>query len=361
METSSNYRTIHSQFKLNGVSYDSETLKSVAYDFVKEGEPHERQIGKFLGDWLDDREVIEVQTSGSTGTPTTVLLQKQHMANSARATGTFFRLQPGDTALLCLPTAYIAGKMMLVRALVLGLELDVVQATKYPLEAVQRTYDFCAMVPLQAVNSLTHIEQVKTLIIGGAPLSMGLKQQLAQSTTQVYETYGMTETCTHVALRECTTNSTSSEANFLALPQVTFATDDRGCLVITAPMIATGPVVTNDMIRLVSPTEFQWLGRFDHVINSGGIKLFPEQIEAKLASAIPHPFFVAPLADEELGQKLVLVIEGDIDLPRFTRTLKATSILERFEFPKEIHAIPEFLKTETGKIRRRATLELLNR
>lgn len=356
MEVNRSYRDIHSKFKLNGVGYNLEALKEVAYSLIKEGELYERSIGNFLLDWLNPKNTIAVKTSGSTGTPKVIQLQKQQMVHSALATGTYFALQAGDRALLCLPAQYIAGKMMLVRAMVLGLELDYVRSSSYPLAQIEKEYDFGAMVPLQLGNSINKMEQFRTLIVGGAPLSDPLRQQVGTKSTRVYETYGMTETITHIAVREINTGN----SHFSAMPNVQFTKDERGCLIITAPMISTEPVATNDMVHLISKTEFEWLGRYDNVINSGGVKLFPEQIEAKLVPFIPNPFFVASLPDQALGQKLIVVLEGTIDLHELENTLKSEGVLERFEFPKELYTLPRFLKTDTGKIRRKETIALLD-
>ncbi len=168
---------VHPRFTLNGISYTTAELKELGYDLVKEGSAFEKSIGDFLSDWLDEKPTLEVKTSGSTGTPKTILLQKRQMVNSALATGEYFDLKEGNTALLCLPADFIAGKMMLVRAMVLGLELDYVELSSSPLAGLSKTYDFAALVPLQLENSLAEIEMIKTLIVGGASVSRTLKEK----------------------------------------------------------------------------------------------------------------------------------------------------------------------------------------
>lgn len=360
MKASLNYKGIHPQFKLNGVSYGFDELKEVAYSLIKEGNNHEKHIGDFLSDWLDDAGTVEVKTSGSTGTPKTILLEKQHMFNSAIATGEFFDLKAGQTALLCLPAEYIAGKMMLVRALILGFELDYVSPASNPLESVAKSYDFCAMVPLQLQNSIDKIEQVKTLIVGGAAVSAQLKNHVQLKPTKVFETYGMTETITHVALKKVNhSNDSNAENSFKSLASVSFSIDERGCLVIQAPKVALESVITNDMVRLISSSEFEWLGRYDTIINSGGVKLFPEQIEAKLTSLIEQPFFVAGIEDETLGQKLVLIVEGESDSNTILSKISNSNGLERFEIPKAVYFLSQFVTTYNGKIRRKENLQLI--
>lgn len=365
MKVSLKHKNIHPRFKLNGSFYSKTDLKAFAYDLIKEGMPFEKAIGDFLADWCDDRSILQVKTSGSTGVPKVIELQKEQMVHSAQATGSFFDLKEGDNALLCLPAAYIAGKMMLVRALVLGLELDYVAPSSTPLQNSSKAYDFCAMVPLQLENSIEAINPIKKLLVGGAPMSSDLLNMVQDKATEVYATYGMTETITHVAVKKvnhlASSSSDKHENSFVALPNVNFSSDERSCLIINAPRVSNEPVITNDLVDLISNTAFQWLGRHDHVINSGGVKLFPEQIEAKLESLINNPFFVAGLPDTNFGQRLVLIVQGELDESLFRQTIKDQHILQRFEIPKEVYTLPQFSVTETGKIRRKATLELLKR
>lgn len=355
---------IHNEFRLNGISYSMSSLKALAYDLVKDGKYFEQKIGDFLCEWLNDEATIEVFTSGSTGTPKHILLQKHQMVNSALATGDFFSLLERESVLLCLPAQYIAGKMMLVRAMVLGLHLDYVEPSSSPLALVSKKYDFVAMVPIQLEQSIDQINQIKTLLVGGAAVSSLLHKKLQDKSVTVFESYGMTETITHIAVKKIhdlsfTNLSNSNNAQFLTLPNITLSKDSRDCLVINAPKICDLPVVTNDMVNLISESAFEWLGRYDNVINSGGIKLFPEQIEKKLASFIDQPFFVAGINDETLGQKLVLVIEGNSDSDCLLSKINKLEAFERYEIPKSIYYLPKFVTTDNGKIRRTETIKLI--
>lgn len=352
------WHEVHPAFKLNGIHYTREDLNEVGYSLIKEGVEYEQSIGDFLLDWLSESPIIEVNTSGSTGEPKTIRLKKEHMVNSALATGTYFGLEPGQTALHCLPSRFIAGKMMLVRAMVLGLEMDYLEPSSRPLLHTDKKYDFCAMVPLQATHSYEKLHLINTLIVGGAPITNKLKALLQDHPTKVYETYGMTETVTHIAVKKV--NGPDKSDYFKTLPDVKISKDERGCLVIDAPKVADAPVVTNDVVALVSDTEFEWLGRFDNIINSGGVKLVPEQIEAKLANIFENRFFVAGIPDEELGQRLILVMEGDGDADQIRGAIEASKDLEKFEKPKEVYFIKAFLETDTQKILRKENLERLS-
>lgn len=348
------FNKIHNRFKLNGHHFSHKELKAVAYSFIKEGEPFEKEVGDFLMDWCNDSPTLRVQTSGSTGTPKTMELSKQAMVESALATGDFFELKPSDTALHCLPARYIAGKMMLVRAMILGWEIDLVEPASNVVFDTQKHYDFCAMVPMQVAESLDSLKNIKTVIIGGAPVSHQLKEKLKNHPVQFYETYGMTETITHIALKKLNGNDASEV--FKTLPNITVSTDDRNCLIIDAPRLSEDIITTNDVVNLHSKTAFEWLGRYDNVINSGGVKLHPEQIEKKLQNTIKQRFFITSKADEKLGQKAILIIEGSKTTNLPSTTFKA---LKPFEIPKETHFVDAFVETPTGKLQREKTFRLI--
>ena len=341
----------HSSFQLNGHSFSS---VSEILSYAKHLQPNTHT---FLEQWFDTNDYVEVKTSGSTGMPKAIRLQKEQMENSAKATGAFFELVEGTKALLCLSTDYIAGKMMLVRALTLGWHLDVVEPVSNPLEGIDAVYDFCAMVPMQLANSLDNLTKVKILIVGGGAVSDTLQEKIKNISTSVYATYGMTETITHIALKKL--NNYNVVENYKVLPHVKVSVDNRGCLVIDAPTISDERIITNDVVKLISETEFEWLGRYDYVINSGGIKLVPEQIEQKLSEIINDRFFVAGISDDIYGEKLILVVESSERNNVISNVVRNLKTLTKYEIPKEIYFLPKFVETETKKIQRRKTLDLV--
>ncbi len=344
------YQNIHNAFKINGFHFDKEALFQLAYSLIKEGKEHEHDLGVFLLDWLDEKETIQLTTSGTTGAPKNITIKKQSMVGSAIATGNFFDLHPKDKALLCLPAKYIAGKMMIVRAMILGFDLDIMVPTSHLDDLLpHKKYDFVAIVPLQAENSFEKLHKFKKIIIGGAKVSDHLAFKLKDIKSEIYETYGMTETITHIAAKKI------GEEFFDVLEHVNISIDDRNCLVIDAPSISDEKVITNDIVALENAKKFKWLGRYDNVINSGGIKLFPEQIETKLASKIINRFFVAGLPDDVLGTKVVLVIEGN----EYKVETSLFNDLEKFEKPRDVIFIPQFIETGTNKINRIQTLNTL--
>lgn len=325
-------------------------------------------IYQFLENWFSNDDSIVVQTSGSTGKPKPISIKKEFVINSAKATGLYFNLSENTTALLCLPIEYIAGKLMLIRALTLGWHLDVVEVNSNPLETIDKKYDFSAMVPLQVENSLSKLNFIQKLIVGGGVVSNSLQEKLQEISTDVFATYGMTETITHIAVKKLNNFISLKEKSFIKnenaslkkarkdefysiLPNVTIYKDERNCLVISAPKVSDKIIFTNDVVNLISDTQFQWLGRFDNVINSGGVKLHPEKIEEKLSKIIKNRFFVAGIPDEKLGEKLIMLIEGN------QQEINMDSAqLSKFEIPKQIYFINKFIETETAKIQRKKTL-----
>ncbi len=331
----------------------------------------EEKVISFLREWFSDSETVSVQTSGSTGAPKVFEIEKQRMLNSARMTCDFLGLKKGDAALLCLPVEYISGKMMLVRAFERGLKVIVEEPSSQPLKNLEEQIDFCAMTPLQVQHSLDKIHLVKNLIIGGSAISESLKSQICHaersrsiSFNKVFETYGMSETLSHIALKEILP---SPEAYFTALDDVEISLDDRNCLKIFAQKLNPEVLQTNDIVELLDDKQFKFLGRFDNVINSGGVKIFAEELEAIVKSQLDEFDFTNELVllgkpDEILGEKLVLVIEDSEDCHsersrRLKSKISSLRIKNKFHIPKEIVFLEKFPRSENGKVLRKEILK----
>ena len=302
---------------------------------------------RFMLDWLHPSGKINLQTSGSTGAPRTVSMKKSWMEASARLTAEKLSLNSGDSALLCLPLQFVAGKMVLVRAMCLDLDLKVIEPTSNPLAKLSEDIDFVAMTPMQLANSLTHgqLDKVKTVIVGGAQVNPILIEKIQSQKTRIYETWGMTETASHIALRPL--NGPEKSDCFTALPGVSLSKNEQGCLIIQADHLGGNPILTTDVVELLSDYSFRWLGRYDNVINTGGVKIFPEVVEKKIAPHISgRDFFIGEMSDAVLGQKVTLFIEGGpFELPEET-----WAFLSKFEKPGKIQFIAKFLRTDSGKI-----------
>lgn len=345
------YKNIHNDFRLSGIHFTKDDMLQIACNYIKDGQDFQKPFGLFVLDWFDDNPEITLKTSGTTGDPKEITVAKQAMVNSALATGCFFEFEPGDRALCCLPVNFIAGKMMFVRAFVSGLDLDFIEPSVSPMKNIDKEYDFAAMTPMQVENSVDKLHLIKKLIIGGSKISDRLQEKLLPLATKSYETYASTETLTHIAAREI------GEENFKLLPDISISLDQRGCLVIDAPRISDEKIITNDLVEIKSETRFTWLGRIDNVVNSGGIKLFPEKIEAKLTTKIPYRFFAGGIPDSVLGEKLVLVIEAE----DYELVENLFEDLDKYEKPKEVFFVPEFIETESGKIKRNEVLDSIRK
>ena len=269
-------------------------------------------VSDFLAEWRSPCPYVEAHTSGSTGTPKTIRLPKADMLVSARATCRFFGLGAGSVLALPLSVDYIAGKMMAVRAEVCGgrlLELPVSNDV-----AVPESVDLLAVVPSQIPGLLASgtAPLVRHLLVGGAPLPDAAANTLVRAGIDAWMGYGMTETCSHVALRRIGAGGDI----YTAMPGITFSTDGRGCLVVHSDDFSWHRLVTNDCVELLSPTTFRWLGRADHAINSGGLKIHPEMLEAEIRAAMPGlpPFYISAEPDARWGEHPVIIAEGDIPL-----------------------------------------------
>ncbi len=330
-------------------------------DLIKSNYP---EHADFINDLFDDKDYITAQTSGSTGIPKKIKILKKNLINSAQKTIKFFNLQPGISALLNLSPQYIAGKLMWVRALTGGWNLYISAADNRSIakKLSENIYNFGAMVPIQVFQNLENIHRIKTLITGGGQVPEQLLKQLQNKPNQIFATYGMTETLTHIAVKPLNNIAKQNFAYqndhvdaYRILEGIKIETDERNCLIVEAPEIFEGRLITNDIVELIDHKHFRWLGRYDNIINSGGIKLIPEQIEEKLKNIIEADFFIAGLPDEKLGEKAVLILEANT----YPATLKdeMAKILSKYEIPKSIYTLPEFTRTPSGKIQRQKTLK----
>lgn len=309
------------------------------------------EVYGFIERFLSSDE-ISVFTSGSTGSPKEIRLSTTHMRESARRTNRYLGLQPGDSCLLCLSPDYIAGMMMLVRWLEGNLNLYYNEPSADPLLEIKAEIDLAAMVPYQVFHSLDHLGRVRNLLVGGGVLAPELESGIRNLQGRVFQSYGMTETITHVALREINPHFQSA---YQALEGVRFRTDERSCLVIDAPFLGVEDLVTNDVVRLLDPTQFEWLGRYDNVVNSGGVKIYPEELERNLGD-LGVDYLFGGIADPALGQKLVMVLESD-DPAIIEQIQTRVAQLPKYHRPREIRLLRKFSRTDSGKLQRHKILK----
>ena len=321
----------------------------------------EMKVLDFISEWLSESKTVKVQTSGSTGTPKIFEIEKDRMLHSAKMTCDIIGLKEGDSALLCLPIEYISGKMMVVRAIERKLKLLVKSPSSQPLNDLKEEIDFCALSPLQVENSLDKIHLIKNIIIGGAAVSEGLKNKIAQvlknskAKSQVFETYGMSETLSHIALKQI---YPVAEDYFQVLDHVQISLDERNCLQIFAPQLNPETLKTNDLVELKNEKEFRFLGRIDNVINSSGLKIYPEELEHLVKKKIPNEVVFFGIEDEILGQRLVLAIEGEKS-ENLKQQLSQITYPSKNHQPKEIIFLKRFPRIPNGKVNRKELLNLI--
>ena len=321
----------------------------------------EMNIFRFIIDWFDGTPFITQKTSGSTGIAKEVQLAKSAMISSAKKTIEYFDLQKNDAVLLCLPVSYIAGKMMVVRTLIGNLNLLTVDPKGTP-EIPETKIAFAAMVPIQIqklVETENPLQNIEKLIIGGAEISRSLERSIQNLQTAVYSTYGMTETCSHIAVQRI--NGENRDPDFVTLSGIKIASNELGCLKIDAPLLSPEPIQTTDIVEIVDEKHFSWIGRADNVINSGGIKISPEQLEKEINEFISSDFIISSVKDPLLGNKVVLVIEGYED------EFSSTEIIEKIKAkvgshrcPKEVLFLHQLPRNGSMKIDRKAVSKAIN-
>ena len=329
----------------------------------------QEEVFDFCRQWKLGKNEFLFHTSGSTGKPKPIYLSRLSMIESANMTMDWLHLQEGDNVLLCLPIEYIAGAMMLVRALVLKLNIVLVEPSQNPLEEITKPINIhlASFVTTQwstilqsNPNLFTFFSEVKGILIGGSELTSSVELLTKEIQLPIFQTYGMTETSSHIAFRQIS----SEDAIYQCLKGVQIELNDQGCLCIHSPSTLNQWIETNDVAELIHVNQFSILGRNDFAINSGGRKIHPEIIEKCCHSffaqhSITCKTFAYGLDDDFYGKKLVLFIETIDELNIQIQLIDYLKLnLESWEVPKQFIVLPEFLYTKTGKIDRPNTLTL---
>ena len=312
----------------------------------------------FLAEWFSPSPMVEVQTSGSTGVPKRMQVEKERMMRSAIRTCEFLGLHRGDTALLCMDLKYIGAKMMVVRALVAGLRLMVRRPSGHPLADVAQGVDFLAVVPMQLYNTLQcaveaeRLAHVRCVIVGGGAVDEALQQRLAGLPCRVYSTYGMTETLSHIALRAL--NGPQASRLYTPFAGVRLSLSERGTLVVHAPEVCAAVLETNDVVRLHADGRFEVVGRADNTVNSGGVKIQIEEEEQRLKDFVPVPFALTAVSDERLGEALVLLVDAACPLPDEALLTEAKRRLPRYHAPRHVVRVEAVPLAGNGKTDRQS-------
>ncbi len=345
--------------RLNNARFDEKRILNYAYKHLSDNSSPmlwKMQLMYFIIDWLSQSDSIEVKTSGSTSNPKTMKLNKKFMETSARKTLDFFDLQNSAKILLCLPIQYIAAKMMVIRAFVGKLDLYCIEPKIIPVIELVPDLNFAAFIPaqlealLQTGEGVEFVKKIKKILLGGSAISQKLANLLQNVHVDVWHSYGTTETMSHIALRKV--NGYEATSWFSPLKGVQIEQNQQRCLVITAPDIGVYQLVTHDVVEINEEGCFKVFGRTDNVINSGGVKLFPEIIEQKLSSLINANFYVTSINDEQWGEVPVVVVESESwTEKKIQKLLSATKkLLTGYENPKAVIFQDQLRRTNSGKI-----------
>lgn len=342
----------------------SQIWKTNKFKILNEPPPNDPYLKKayiFMIKWLEGLEFMNLKTSGSTGITKSICITRSQFELSAKMTGSAFGIGKGAIALVCLNIDYIAGMMMLIRGLELDWELYIVAPSANPFLAFAEnvSFDFVAMVPMQLESvleneaSLEYLKNIKMILLGGAPVSVQLIKKIQKTNNSVYLSYGMTETVSHIALRELNPNEST---DYQAFSEVEIGIDERGCLNIIGAITNQKLIQSNDMVTITSKNRFKWIGRADNVINSGGIKIVLDQVDLKVGEVfdklnITHPYFSWYEEDAVLGQKLILFLEGVSNYELENKIIFELSVvLSKYETHKGVYFVQNFEKTNTEKI-----------
>lgn len=304
-------------------------------------------ISDFIIEWNNKSDVVNIKTSGTTGAPKVITVKKDWMRFSANNTLKYFNLSKGNTALLALSSEFIGGKMMLVRAMVGQLKLWICPPSDLSILESNISLDFCPLVPIQAQKYNKQLYKIQHVLLGGAPVSLELEHQLQKLKCQVYQSFAMTETLSHIALR----NLSKKETNYTVFKSIDIGVNTQGCLWIKAPQLGQDFIQTTDIVN-INENTFTWKGRLDFIINSGGIKYNPEALEKSCAflNNLGYEFIFSSIKDPYLGEKIVLVVEKEIDNNKPNLKLKKSSFkIDKYAIPKLVYFVKKLPRTQHSK------------
>ncbi len=330
---------------------------------------HERAFWSLIQQWFNPAcRAFSLQTSGSTGSPKSISFSRNWVEEAANAQILALNSYPIDHAWLALPVDRAGGFMLVIRALLAGWNISLLTNRLDPLlelseEAKQERNVVLSLLPAQAVACLNSgsINEAgncfSLILLGGANVSESLGQQLnAVLPCAMLQTYGMTESLSFVALK------TLEDSHFTLISPYKAKEEADTSLTISLPAYWTGLtenehfyLPTNDSVELdvSNQDRFKVLGRLDNLINSGGLKLLPEQLENDLSNLIQDTqitFAIVGVPHEKWGERPVWVFQEPLpDEALWKGWLSQTISRNR---PVAIASIPAFPLSEAGKLKR---------
>lgn len=316
----------------------------------------------FIEKWYKD-EPYTFHSSGSTGIPKAFTFTKADVIWSATQTIEYLNLADAKHHFfICLDIGLVAGAMLLARAILLDADITIVNPSSNPFQAIDKdhSYTITSLVPMQIqlilaeANGTSVLNRFKHILLGGAPIHAQLNVAIKQLNCEVWHTYGMTETLSHIALRNI-----KRETEFHLLPDNFIAIDERHCLKIKNIITKNQWLQTNDIVTINQQT-FVVVGRYDFIINSGGFKVNALKVEEEILIYFNQQqiqnvlFFVSSVPDDLLGQKVVLVVKQGTFTKAMFESLQAAlkQVLHPYEVPKEIREVPRFFYTLSQKLDR---------
>jgi|GEM_PF-261707 len=329
------------------------------------------QVAKIISQWQKKESYYSLTTSGSTGAVKELKFSYNQLKISAKQTIDFFGLTNDDELLCCLPVNKVAGFMMIIRALEANADLIITEPSLYPLDSLKKnlSVSFAAFIPSQfeiILNQYSHYQSffryTKAVILGGMAVGFELSEKIKTIDTAVYETYGMTETLSHFALKKL--NGENQAPFFTLLNENEIMMDENECLMVKSRITQNKWLKTNDVVEILSNNTFTIRGRADNIINTGGIKIFPESIEQRImlyVSKFFHTerFIIAGFKNQQFGEIPVLILECvSIHKTNFELFFNSIAeVLEKYEIPWKIYIEERFSETENLKLNRKAIIE----
>jgi O-succinylbenzoic acid--CoA ligase len=359
------------------------------------------QIQDIINSWNAGQQEFAITTSGSTGQPKPFLLQRPQLIWSAQQTLKHFIEHPGKQ-LICLPVNKVGGFMQIIRSLVWQQPFYYNPPSANPLLNPKLPSDctIASFTPHQLYHILQHPEsqlklhQFQSVLIGGGELSPEMEKQLIQQypKTQFVHTFGMTETYSHFAGRFL------GDDWYQLTDNIEISVNQNQCLVLRSPITQNQWLTTNDVVEIQNidfhknsnnsnelpkySQRFKWIGRSDFTINSGGIKIQIETVENQIIETLNWSrtdFFCWGFPHESLGQELTLIVLSesliiqDLNLQQPPTSTQGKCEIQRllaekmqtipwknpYLKPRRIEIISPFIYTETQKIQREKTVQLL--
>ena len=313
----------------------------------------------------EEQVAVVIPTSGTGGVPKLVEFDRHAVDAAVAASALALGATPHDRWLCCLPLAHVGGLLVLLRGVLLGAPVTV--HARFDVGAFDAVRDaaMTSLVPTMLVRLLdaeVDLSRYRAILVGGAYLPPEIRRRAEDAGARVIETYGLTESCGGVVY------------DGRPLPGIEIRIDDDGGIDLRGPTLMLGYRFDPEGTRSAF-TEDGWLrpgdagevdadgrlhviGRVDDLINSGGEKVWPDEVERSLRSHEKvAEVGVGSRPDREWGQRVVAwVVPRDAADPPSLEELRdhVARILPRHKAPRELVLVEHLPRTSAGKLRRGA-------